>query len=626
MATERVLLTIKNVKESYPESPSEFVYGTLTLSLIEVPITSASGPSSSSSSSKSDSYLDLTLPSGRNLPAPASTRIKQLTKTLFQIESSPDLIEYLQSINDPAINTSASRILLDFDQIITSEPNSSKSTPITTAVSDIIELLQSIFAQFTIFADPNNSSEKQNVVLVDQNSGQTLGTLSNMKVAETQPLPDDKSPVILEVDPKSDVIHVRPATSQEQQAQIVSSSSTTSYSGTSTPVTTETTQGYGTGPGSASDPTTTILYNSNDTILSTAAGISRGLVFASSTVASGLDKFANWYTTTRAPTDKPLVFEETTKARVRKMSHVTGTGAHYSHKAVGAVQNLAASFGERLTARKEKEDAKKKGSSGGGPSEPKKPGLLNRSLIAFSTVLDGMDTATQTLVKGATDSSSKVVGHKYGPEAQELASDFGTSVKHVTTVYIDAKGVSRRAIIKGIGKGAVKGVVGNNKVVLVDEQQHGAFVKSAEQAAISGGPSGSGSGSESGSGSGVNTPSEPAGSSLASWGLVASNKLANLKVPFFGKSTTTTTNNASSSSSSLSESIPPALPQRPIAPNSTSSSSSSSSLYHNYKESSAPALPQRPTSDALPPSYDSTSNSGSGSGYGSNNNGKSQYY
>lgn len=93
-----------------------------------------------------------------------------------------------------------------------------------------------------------------------------------------------------------------------------------------------------------------------------------------------------------------------------------------------------------------------------------------------------MDEATKNLVKGTTDSSTRVIHHRYGEQARDLAREFGNSVYNVTAVYIDIRGISHRAILKSVGKGAIKGILGNKKVVLVDDKETDTFVKNAKQA------------------------------------------------------------------------------------------------------------------------------------------------
>lgn len=48
-------------------------------------------------------------------------------------------------------------------------------------------------------------------------------------------------------------------------------------------------------------------------------------------------------------------------------------------------------------------------------------GVINRSLIAASVVLDGIDQGAQNLIESGGEASSKVIGHKYGNEARITA-------------------------------------------------------------------------------------------------------------------------------------------------------------------------------------------------------------
>jgi spartin len=95
----------------------------------------------------------------------------------------------------------------------------------------------------------------------------------------------------------------------------------------------------------------------------------------------------------------------------------------------------------------------------GQPVENYKPGLLNKSLMAFSTVADGVDQAARNILASTSTAATIVVGHKFGPEAGEVTRSLSRGFKNVGLVYIDATGVSRRAIIKSVAKGMVVGKV-----------------------------------------------------------------------------------------------------------------------------------------------------------------------
>jgi spartin len=72
----------------------------------------------------------------------------------------------------------------------------------------------------------------------------------------------------------------------------------------------------------------------------------------------------------------------------------------------------------------------------------------------------------------ASTSATTMVTHRWGDEAGEMSMHLTSSVKNVGLVYIDVTGVSRRAIIKAVGKGMVVGKVkGGGEIVVGDATQ-----------------------------------------------------------------------------------------------------------------------------------------------------------
>ena len=114
-----------------------------------------------------------------------------------------------------------------------------------------------------------------------------------------------------------------------------------------------------------------------------------------------------------------------------------------SAKTLGQLNRYAQNFGATMTRKGEK--SKKGFDKEGNPDNAYKPGVLNKSMIAFSTVMDGIDHAGRTLLASGSAAATDVVGHKYGPEARGVASDLTGGVRNVGLVYIDAVGVSRKA-------------------------------------------------------------------------------------------------------------------------------------------------------------------------------------
>ncbi|KFY84785.1 hypothetical protein V500_09011 [Pseudogymnoascus sp. VKM F-4518 (FW-2643)] len=192
-------------------------------------------------------------------------------------------------------------------------------------------------------------------------------------------------------------------------------------------------------------------------LVSRAAEASRLIVTTSTYVAQTLQSGADSFTKNTKPNTTPMTFTPTTHSRVRKINTFTGSAAGLSAKTVGQVSKFAQNIGAGVL---NKGPRAQKGVAADGKTDTGyKPGLLNKSLMAFSTIADGIDQASRGLLMGTSTAASTVVGHKYGPEAGELSKNLGGGMKNVGLVYIDATGVSRRAIIKSVAKGMVVGKV-----------------------------------------------------------------------------------------------------------------------------------------------------------------------
>ena len=151
-----------------------------------------------------------------------------------------------------------------------------------------------------------------------------------------------------------------------------------------------------------------------------------------------------------------MTFQPSTHNRVRQFHNYTVTGAKVSAGTVGKVQDVAQNFGARLA-----------GKTGERSNEPSaKPGLLNKGMIAFSTIADSIDHASRLILTTGSQAATVMVGHRYGAEAGEIARGITGSVKNVGLVYVDAAGISRRAVVKSVAKGMVVGKVkGGGEVI-----------------------------------------------------------------------------------------------------------------------------------------------------------------
>ena len=202
------------------------------------------------------------------------------------------------------------------------------------------------------------------------------------------------------------------------------------------------------------------------TLVSHASLASRLIVTTSDKISKTLQSQANSYTVKSEPATKPMTFKPATHERIRRISTFTGSAAGLSAKTVGQIGRVAQNVGATLARR-----GHKGGGRGfdkdGNPIEDYKPGLLNKSLIAFSTVADGIEQAGKHLLSSASTSASTVVHHKWGPEAGEVSRNVGSGVKNVGLVYIDVTGVSRRALIKSVAKGMIVGKAPDGRDLVV---------------------------------------------------------------------------------------------------------------------------------------------------------------
>ncbi|KJZ72987.1 hypothetical protein HIM_07559 [Hirsutella minnesotensis 3608] len=201
------------------------------------------------------------------------------------------------------------------------------------------------------------------------------------------------------------------------------------------------------------------------TIVSTASKASHLIITTSDYITKTMQSQADSFTQKTQPNAKPMTFTPAAHERIRRINHFSNKAAGLSAATVGSIGKVAQNFGAHVTRRK---DGNARGfDKNGNAIATYKPGYLNKSLMAFNTVVDGVEQAGRTLLTGTSSSVTTVVGHRWGPEAGEVSRNLGGGVKNVGLVYIDVTGVSRRAILKSVAKGMVVGKVkGGGQVVV----------------------------------------------------------------------------------------------------------------------------------------------------------------
>lgn len=230
------------------------------------------------------------------------------------------------------------------------------------------------------------------------------------------------------------------------------------------------------GPAYLADALDPVYRNSK--IVSTAASASRLIVTTSSYIAEAMNKGATTFTTRTAPVEKPLTFQPSTHERFAQLHTLSSSAAKLSSATLGRVGEIAQNAGARLVGKND--ERQKKGA-------PANPGLLNKSLIAFGTIADGIDFAGRSLLGAGAGAASTVVGHRYGPDARRATEKLAGSVRNVGLVYIDGAGVSRRAVVKGMAKGMVIGRVrGGGDVVIPADPDMAAAAAADEKKLLDG--------------------------------------------------------------------------------------------------------------------------------------------
>ncbi|KAK0645649.1 senescence-associated protein-domain-containing protein [Cercophora newfieldiana] len=218
-------------------------------------------------------------------------------------------------------------------------------------------------------------------------------------------------------------------------------------------------------------------------LVSNASAASRLIITGSDMVAKALQSQADSFTKKSQPAAKPMTFKPTTKEHIRRINAFTGGAASLSAKTVGQIGNFAQHVGASLSGRKKEGGGKGYGPDGQ-PLPDYKPGLLNKSLMAFTTVMDGVEQASKHLLASTSDAASTVVQHKWGDEAGDVSRSIGGGVKNVGLVYIDVTGVSRRAIITSVAKGMVVGTTVGGQQVVVGGGDGGVYQQGSDAQSI----------------------------------------------------------------------------------------------------------------------------------------------
>jgi spartin len=427
----RLLYSIPNITAYHLQDGTETPLcpsGPQTLSVLVVP---------TSAEEVHDLCLHLSLPPELELPLPASTHIFHQQPNSYLIPlwgiygDSADhgftRIELGKGVSQEDIDTFET-ILAQFTAFMEREPipNSAKKGPQS---HELPAYNPSDYKPGQGYVTGTGRGETGHLVLIDEDNGSVVGEVAEHDaiVDDSAIKPGEKDPVEIYISPDGKKIEVKPV-SEDYLAL-------------------------------ARHP----AYQSSS-LVQNAAAASRLLVTTSDYIANLLTSGAEGINTRTKP-QKPLNFSPAAHARVRKINKMTEGAATLSSKTVGSATKIAQNVGAALARRTKTQKTKAEKLDAKGESY--NPGLLNKSMIAFSTLADGLATSGKHLLTTGGTAATAVVGHVYGDDARAIASELTRSVTNVGLVYIDVTGVSRRAVIKSVAKGMVVGrVAGGGNVVV----------------------------------------------------------------------------------------------------------------------------------------------------------------
>ncbi len=203
------------------------------------------------------------------------------------------------------------------------------------------------------------------------------------------------------------------------------------------------------------------------------------------------------YIKNSTPREKPIVFSENTHATLRRIHGISGQAVTVTAKTTGLIHNLVDKAATRVSGSSSRSQTPASsyasGSQSPAPPLPLRAGekrqlsptsktltpppippraptsnrkrILNRLLMSTDLLLTTVENSAQQLVGQAASNISAGLSHKYGPDVGSAVMTAGGMVRNVGVVYIDVRGVGRRALIRRAGKKVIKGRMGKKEVV-----------------------------------------------------------------------------------------------------------------------------------------------------------------
>ncbi|KAL0047690.1 hypothetical protein WJX82_009562 [Trebouxia sp. C0006] len=185
--------------------------------------------------------------------------------------------------------------------------------------------------------------------------------------------------------------------------------------------------------------------------------IETGAAAASRYIEEAGDKLEQRY----SGTDSPHQLDPKTKARIKMCRRVAHRASSTAASVTGGVADTSLRVADGIVSRMG-------GSNYGQKLQGSKSTRTNAareiaaaSVVAAAGIYDSMNVAANTVLQSGGQTTSSFIGHKYGPDIGEAASDLSHAAVEGGMTYFTMSRMGVRAVAKRIAKRTAKGLVKN---------------------------------------------------------------------------------------------------------------------------------------------------------------------
>ncbi|KAJ3121115.1 hypothetical protein HK098_003964 [Nowakowskiella sp. JEL0407] len=201
-------------------------------------------------------------------------------------------------------------------------------------------------------------------------------------------------------------------------------------------------------------------------IIKTSELVSSGIIKTSNLVSNVMSSTSTHISSRINPSAKPIVFKESTLQNIQNVHRFSGQAVKTSKKVTKGVVKIVGGTVKTVLS-----PLTKSGKNSG--SEEKKPSVIRNvagaGMIALDNVMEATDVAVKGLINDGTRETTSIIAKKYGEEAGQVSGMALGTVGNCAIVYVDTKGLVRKAVLRTAAKTAVSTVFFQSKDGKVEE-------------------------------------------------------------------------------------------------------------------------------------------------------------